>query len=46
MRNEIDFLRATQETSRKQYPLRNRSPPKTIEKHSSATKYLKLQTYG
>ena len=36
MSNEIDFPSAPQEVSRKQYPLSNRSQPKTI---------VKLQTY-
>ena len=41
-RNEIDFSSAPQEISRKQYPLRNRSQPKTIEKHSGVTKIIKV----
>ena len=35
MRNEIDFPSAPQEISRKQYPLKNRSQPKTIKKQST-----------
>ena len=42
MRNKIDFPSATQEVSRKKYPLRNRSQPKTIEKHSGVTKIIEV----
>ena len=42
MRNEIDFPSVPQEISRKQYPLRNRSQPKTIEKHSGVTKITEV----
>ena len=42
MRNEIDFPSAPQEISRKQYPLGNRSQPKTFEKHSSVTKIIEV----
>ena len=40
MRNKIGFPNAPQEISRKQYPLRNRSQPKTIENHSCVTKII------
>ena len=43
MRNEIDFPSAPQEISRKQYPLRNRSQPKAIEKHSGVTKITEVK---
>ena len=42
MSNEIDFPSAPQEISRKQYPLRNRSQPKTIEKHSGVAKITEV----
>ena len=41
--NDIDFPSAPQEISRKQYPLRNRSQPKTIEKHSGVTKITEVK---
>ena len=42
MRNEIDFPSAPQEISRKQYQLRDRSQPITIEKHSGITKIIEV----
>ena len=42
MRNEIDFPSAPEEISRKQHPLRNRSQPKTIEKHNGVTKIIEV----
>ena len=42
MRNELDFPSAPQQINRKQYPLRNRSKPKTIEKHSGVTKIIEV----
>ena len=42
MRNEIDFPSAPEEINRKQHPLRNRSQPKTIEKHNGVTKIIEV----
>ena len=41
-RTETDFPRVPQEISRKLYSLRNRSPPKTIEKDSGVTKITEV----
>ena len=38
----IDFPSAPQEISAKECPFRNRSHPKTIEKHSGVTKIIEV----